>query len=460
MRLNVLIIAAGLGTRMKSRRAKVLHEVAGKPLIAYGVRTALELDLSQLFVVIGYQAEAVRKAVEQEVARAGKEAAPTVEFVLQTEQLGTGHAVKVAGEALAGASGSVVVYYGDAPLVRPETIQQLAQGHREGHYAASLLTVTMDDPTGYGRIVRSQAGDFLGIIEYRDASPEQQRIREINPGLYCFEIGPLLSALDQLSPTNAQGEYYLPDVFSILQNQGHRIGVFAHDRPEEFHGINNRIELADVSARLRRQVLDHLMLSGVTLVDPDSTHISADAVIGQDTIIHPQVIIEGETHIGEECEIHSWSRLVNARLGDRVTVKNGCVIVDSQLAQDTAVGPFAHLRMGVDLAEGAAIGNFVEVKNSRIGRKTKAMHLAYLGDATIGERVNVGAGTITCNYDGKRKNPTFIEDEVKLGSDTMLVAPVRVGRGAMTGAGAVVTKDVPDHSLAVGVPAVVKKKLE
>lgn len=459
MQLNVLIIAAGLGTRMKSRRAKVLHEVAGKPLIAYGVRTALELHPSRLLVVIGYQAEAVKMAVEHEVARARGEAAPLVEFVLQTEPLGTGHAVKAAREALAGASGSVVVYYGDAPLIRPETIQTLVHRHHHGQCAASLLTVTMDDPTGYGRIVRSPTGEFLRVVEHRDATPEQRQIKEVNPGLYCFEIPPLLVALDQLSPKNVQGEYYLPDVFSILHSQGHRIGVFTYDQPEEFYGVNTRIELADVGARLRRRWLDHLMLSGVTIVDPNSTYIGPDAVIGQDTIIHPQVIIEGPTHIGQECEIHSWSRIVNSQLGDRVTVKNCCQIINSRLGNDTTVGPFAHLRMEVDLADEAVIGNFVEVKNSRLGRQSKAMHLTYLGDATIGQRVNIGAGTITCNFDGKRKHPTIIEDDVKLGSDTMLVAPVRIGRGAMTGAGAVVTKDVPDHSLAVGVPAVVKKKL-
>jgi bifunctional UDP-N-acetylglucosamine pyrophosphorylase/glucosamine-1-phosphate N-acetyltransferase len=257
-----------------------------------------------------------------------------------------------------------------------------------------------------------------------------------------------------------QGEYYLPDVLSLLQSRGHRVGVFTHDRPEEFQGINNRVELAAVGARIRRQVLEQLMLGGVTIVDPDSTYISANAVIGQDTIIHPQVIIEGETSIGEDCEIHSWSRIVNSRLGNGVTVWNSCQIIDSRLGNNTTVGPFAHLRLGVELADEAAIGNFVEVKKSRIGRKSKAMHLAYLGDATLGERVNVGAGTITCNFDGKQKHPTFIEDDVKLGSDTMLVAPVRVGRGAMTGASAVVTKDIPEKSLAVGIPAVVKKKLD
>jgi bifunctional UDP-N-acetylglucosamine pyrophosphorylase/glucosamine-1-phosphate N-acetyltransferase len=318
----------------------------------------------------------------------------------------------------------------------------------------------MSDPIGYGRIVRNQKGEFVRIVEHRDASPEEQPIQEINTGIYCFQIEPLVSALDRLSPKNAQGEYYLPDVLGILKQDGHRIGSLLHDDPEEVRGINTRVELAEIEARIRRRVLEKLMLSGVTIVDPASTYVSAETAIGPDTIIHPQVIIEGDTHIGQECEIHSWSRIVDSTLGHRVQVKNSCVIVRSHLANDTVVGPFAHFRMDAELGEGSAIGNFVEVKKSKIGRKTKAMHLAYLGDATLGDRVNVGAGTITCNYDGKQKHPTFIEDDVKLGSDTMLVAPVRVGKGSVTGAGAVVTKDVPEKSLAVGVPAVVKKKLE
>lgn len=462
MSLNVLIIAAGLGTRMKSRRAKVLHEVAGRPLIGYGLRTAWALKPERLFIVIGHQAEAVRAVIEEEIAHieGDEAAAPQVEFIIQSEQLGTGHAVMVAKEALARASGSVVIYYGDAPLIRSQTIDELVRRHRQGGYAASMLTVMMDDPTGYGRIVRDEAGRFVRIVEHRDATPEQRQIKEVNPGLYCFEIAPLIEALDHLSPKNVQGEYYLPDVFTILQHRGHAIGLFPHDRADEFLGVNNRVELARVGARLRHQVLRALMLSGVTIVDPDSTYIGADAHIGQDTIIHPQVIIEGRTRIGEECEIHSWSRIVDSQLGDRVTVKNGCVIANSRLGDDVVVGPFAHLRMEAELAPEARVGNFVEVKKSRLGRKTKAMHLAYLGDATIGQRVNIGAGTITCNYDGRQKHPTFIEDDVKLGSDTMLVAPVRVGRGAVTGAGAVVTKDVPENALAVGVPAVVKKVLK
>lgn len=460
MQLNVLIIAAGLGTRMKSRRAKVLHHLLGRPLIAYGVRTALQLNPQKLIVVVGYQAEAVCQAVQAEAERLSSRQPTTVEFVLQAEQLGTGHAVKVARNALARTVGRLVIFYGDVPLIRPETIQRLVEQHQEGLYAASLLTIWMDDPTGYGRIVRDQAGRFLRIVEHRDATPEQQAIKEVNPAIYCFEIEPLLMALDQLSPINAQGEFYLPDVFRILVQQGYRVGVFRHEPAQEFQGINNRVELAQVAAQLRRDILERLMLSGVTIVDPASTYISAEAIIGQDTIIHPQVVIEGETRIGQDCEIYSWSRLVNARLGDRVVVKNSCVVMDTQLGNDVAVGPFAHLRNEAVLSDQVVIGNFVEVKKSRLGRQSKAMHLSYLGDATLGERVNIGAGTVTCNFDGKQKHPTIIEDDVKIGSDTMLVAPVRVGRGAVTGAGAVVTKDVPEHSLAVGVPAVVKKRLD
>jgi bifunctional UDP-N-acetylglucosamine pyrophosphorylase/glucosamine-1-phosphate N-acetyltransferase len=463
MQRHVLILAAGLGTRMKSKRPKVVHELGGKPLITYGLRAAVELQPWRVWMVVGHGTQEVQEAVTDAFVRLYEReglSVPALDFVVQAEQLGTGHAVKVAGEALRGMSGTLVVYYGDVPLIRPETLQQLVQVHEKGRCAATALTVRMDDPTGYGRIVRNEEGAFVRIVEHRDATPEERAIQEVNAGVYCFQIKPLLAALDRLTPQNAQGEYYLPDVFTILQQDRHRVGLFEHDDPNEVRGINTRVELAEIEAIIRRRTLEKLMLDGVTIVDPNSTYISQDAVIGPDTVIHPQVIIEGDTTIGEGCQVHSWSRIVNSTVGDAVQVKNSCIIVDSHISTGAKVGPFAHLRMGAELGERAAIGNFVEVKKSKIGPGTKAMHLTYLGDATVGNKVNVGAGTITCNYDGKQKHPTFIEDDVKLGSDTMLVAPVRVGRGAMTGAGAVVTKDIPEDSLAVGIPAVVKKKLK
>jgi bifunctional UDP-N-acetylglucosamine pyrophosphorylase/glucosamine-1-phosphate N-acetyltransferase len=454
--INVLILAAGLGTRMKSQQAKVLHRLGGRPLIAHVVRTAAQLDPDNIFVVVGYQAEKVEAA-----ARAALDAtmAERLRFVLQAEQRGTGHAVMSAREAFKGAPGALLVLYGDAPLVRVDTLRRLIAEHEHGHHAVTLITTHLDQPHGYGRILRDERGGFLHIVEERDATEAERAIKEINPGFYCFEIAALLRVLDRLTTHNAQGEYYLTDVPELLRRDGSSIGTVFHEDAEELLGINTRAELAASWGRLRRQILDRLMAEGVTIVDPDSTYIDDGVEIGRDSVIHPQVIIEGASRIGRNCEIHSWSRLVDVEIGDDCKVLNCCVLVNSRLAGRNSVGPFAHLRMQAELAEEAVIGNFVEVKKSKLGRKTKAMHLSYLGDATIGERVNIGAGTVTCNYDGKQKNPTYIEDDVKIGSDTMLVAPVRVGRGSVTGAGSVVTKDVPPDSLVAGVPAQVKKRL-
>jgi bifunctional UDP-N-acetylglucosamine pyrophosphorylase/glucosamine-1-phosphate N-acetyltransferase len=454
--VNVLILAAGLGTRMKSDQAKVLHKLGSRPLIAHVLRTAARLDPARILVVVGHQSEQVMAAAR---AALDETMASRLEFVHQSEQRGTGHAVKCASEALRRMTGQLVVFYGDTPLVKAETLQRLIGEHEQGGHAATLVTIRLDNPPAYGRIVRDHAGNFLKIVEQRDCTPEQAAITEINPGFYCFDIPALLPALDQLSPQNAQGEYYLTDVPEHLLAAGRTVGTLLHDNPHELEGINNRVELAAMWRRLRTATLHRLMLDGVTIVDPDSTYIDDSVVIGRDTVIHPQVIIEGDSRIGSHSEIHSWSHLINVEIGDRCHILNGAVITNSRLAGHNSVGPFAHLRMNAELKEEATVGNFVEIKKSSIGRKTKAMHLTYLGDATVGDRVNVGAATVTCNFDGKQKHPTVIEDDVKIGSDTMLVAPVRVGKGAMTGAGSVVITDVPPDSLVVGVPAKVRKKL-
>ncbi len=490
MRPNVVILAAGLGTRMRSRRAKVLHELAGRPLIAYVVRAALGVHPARLVVVLGHQAEEVRRVVEREVARSvGEESLrPRLLFALQQEPLGTGHAALVALEALSAEEGPpyppisvdegealeqwqrweepslwrepLVLLYGDMPRVRAETIAWLVAAHLEGHAAATLVTMQLEDPRGYGRIVRDAQGEVVRIVEETEAGPEERAIREVNAGLYCFDPKPLFGALRRLKPENQKGEYYLTDVVGGLTSVGYRVRAIRSEHSEELWGVNTRPDLARLEAELRREICARWMREGVTIRDPDTTWIDADVVIGAETVVHPHVHLEGETRIGEACEIHAWTRIVNSQLGDRVVVRNFTVIQESRIGNDVRIGPFAHLRGEVELADEVAIGNFVEVKKSWIGRGSKAMHLAYLGDATVGERVNVGAGTITCNYDGKRKHPTIIEDDVKLGSDTMLVAPVRVGRGAMTGAGAVVIRDVPEHTLVVGVPAVEKKRLK
>ena len=456
--INALILAAGLGTRMKSNQAKVLHKLGSRPMIARALRVAAELAPENIFVVVGHQAGKVEEAARGSLGAADAE---KLRFVMQSEQRGTGHAVKCASDALKNANGRLVVFYGDTPAVKAETLRKLVSEHERAGNAATLITIRIDPPPAYGRIIRRDGqGDFLKIVEERDCSPEERAITELNPGFYCFDIPPLLDALEKLSPRNAQNEYYLTDVPQRMLEAGLRVGTVFHDDASELEGVNTRADLAALWKRLRHETLDRLMAEGVTIVDPDSTYIDDTVEIGRDTVIHPQVIIEGDSRIGGHCEIHSWSRLANVEIGAECKILNSCVIVSSKLTARNTVGPFAHLRLHAELAEEAVIGNFVEVKKSRLGRKTKSMHLTYLGDATIGDRVNIGAGTVTCNYDGKQKNPTFIEDDVKIGSDTMLVAPVRVGRGSMTGAGSVVTKDVPPDSLVAGVPAQVKKKLK
>jgi bifunctional UDP-N-acetylglucosamine pyrophosphorylase / glucosamine-1-phosphate N-acetyltransferase len=458
--VNVLVLAAGLGTRMKSERAKVLHHLGGRPLIAHVLRTAAQLNPEKFFVVVGHQAAEVEAAAR---AALTPEMAERLRFVVQAEQRGTGHAVRSAREALTEARGVLLISYGDAPLVRPGTLSLLVSGHCERVAAATLLTIRLSNPYGYGRIVRDGQegeGQLIRIVEERDCSPQERIIQEVNPGFYCFDIAALLPALDRLTTHNAQGEYYLTDIPQLLREAGQAVGTVFHHDAEELLGINTRAELAASWKRLRHEILDRLMMSGVTIVDPDSTYIDDGVEIGADTVIHPQVIIEGASRLGRRTEVYSWSHLTNVQIGDDCKVLNSCVLVDSKLTARNSVGPFAHLRMNAVLDEEAVVGNFVEVKKSRLGRKTKSMHLSYLGDATIGERVNIGAATVTCNYDGKQKHETIIEDDVKIGSDTMLVAPVRVGRGAVSGAGSVIIKDVPPDTLVAGVPAQEKKKLK
>ncbi len=452
-------MAAGLGTRMKSRRAKVLHNLSGRPLIAHTLSAALRLRPASIITIVGHQADEVQRAVRDEAERSDARSTEIL-FALQREQRGTGHAVMAAREILASRRGSIIVLAGDGPLIRTETLASLVQSHSSEKNDATVMTTFLDDPHGYGRIVRDGEQRFLRIVEQRDASAEEASIGEVGVSIYCFETAALLDALDHLRNDNAQGEYYLTDVPQVMMSRGGRVGIFVQKDSEEVLGINDRIELAHIENKLRQMKLRELMLSGVTIIDPATTWIHQSVEIGQDTVIHPQVIIEGSTRIGSDCIIQSWTRIKNSETGDRVTIKNSSVIEDSRIESGASIGPFARLRMHAEIGEKSVIGNFVEVKKSRIGRGTKASHLTYLGDATLGDRVNIGAGTVTCNYDGVRKHETVIEDDVKIGSDTMLVAPVRVGRGSVTGAGSVVTKDIPEDSLAAGVPAVVKKKLK
>jgi len=350
---------------------------------------------------------------------------------------------------------------GDVPLIRAETLSRLIEHHRATGAACSILGVRLENPTGYGRIIRDEQGNFQKIVEQKDATEEERKVREINSGIYCFEAADLFRALKRIEPKNEQGEYYLTDVAEIILSTGRKVEVFTHSDPREVSGINTRAELAEFENLFRRNAIRRLMIErGVTFIDPSHSYISPEAEIGRDSIIYPDVMIEGKSVIGESCVVRSGARITNSRLGDNVTVKDHSIIVDSEIASNCSIGPFAHLRMNATLEEKAAVGNFVEVKKSRLKRGAKAMHLTYLGDATIGERTNIGAGTVTCNYDGVRKHETVIEDDVKIGSDTMLVAPVRVGSRSVTGAGSVVIKDVPPDSLVAGVPAEVKKKFK
>jgi len=457
--LDILILAAGLGTRMRSSTAKVLHKLGGRPLIAHVCRTASALVKGErpVYVVVGHQADEVEEAVRAELGEGG------AVFVTQTEQRGTGDAVFAAREALGDANSTLLVLSGDVPLVRAETLGSLVHQHRthRGRGAAcTLMAVRLEDPTGYGRVIRDEEGRFQKIVEQKDATPEERQIGEINAGIYCFETRLLFPALERVKPENAQGEFYLTDVPAILRADGEDVSVYAHADAREVSGINTRVELAEFERILRLRTLRSLMLnSGVTIIDPQHTYVSPDAQIGRDTTLHPNVHVEGRTVIGEGCEVMQGARIVDSRVGNAVTVRDHCLIVDSEISDHCTVGPFAHLRMNARMEDGSTVGNFVEMKKARLGSKAKAMHLTYLGDAEVGERTNIGAGTITCNYDGKNKHQTTIEHDVRIGSDTMLVAPVRVGARSVTGAGSVVTEDVAPDTLVAGVPAKVKKKL-
>lgn len=452
--LDILVLAAGLGTRMKSGSAKVLHQLDGRPLIAHVCRTAASIAPRQIYVIVGHQAEKVQAAVRDELGQ-GKAA-----FVSQTKQLGTGDAVMSASDRLRDAGSTLLILSGDVPLIRSETLRLLLARHRELQNDATILSVRMENPTGYGRMVRDADGRVLRIAEEKDATADEKQIREINSGIYCFETAKLFPALARVKPANQQGEYYLTDVAEILLQDGERVDAYLHGNVREVAGINTRAELAEFENLQRRNTIRRLMIEGgVTFIDPSNTYICSEAQIGRDTVIYPGVQVEGTTTIGENCELRAGSRISNSRIGDNVVIKDHCVIIDSRVAANCSVGPFAHLRMNSSLEESSAVGNFVELKKSRLGRGSKSMHLTYLGDATIGEKTNIGAGTVTCNYDGKDKHQTIIEDNVKIGSDTMLVAPVRVGSRSVTGAGSVVTKDVPADSLVAGVPATIKKRL-
>ncbi len=437
--IHVAILAAGQGTRMKSRRPKVLHAVSGRSMIERVMDAARTLSPASLTVIVGHQADAVRARL------AGRS---DVGFIVQEPQLGTAHALRQAEAALAGKRGTLVLLSGDVPLLTGHTLSRLVQTHTAAGAAATVVTAVVERPYGYGRIVRA-AGKIARIVEERDASPAERTLKEINGGIYAFDLEPLWAALNGIASQNAQGEYYLTDLIAICRRRKLPVETLRVDNPEEIRGINSRTELADVSRTVRQQKNEEVMAAGVTLIDPASTYIEDDVEIGPDTVIHPGVFLEGQTRIGAACEIHANVRITASVLADRVTVYNFCLISGAQVAEGATVGPFAHLRPATSVGEGARVGNFVELKKTSLGPRSKVNHLAYLGDATIGTGVNVGAGTITCNYDGVNKHATVIEDDAFIGSDTQLIAPVRVGKGAYVGAGSSITQDVPPGALGI-----------
>jgi bifunctional UDP-N-acetylglucosamine pyrophosphorylase/glucosamine-1-phosphate N-acetyltransferase len=440
MAVHVVILAAGKGTRMKSRVPKVLHDLAGRPLIEHVLATVDGLKAASTTLVVGHGANDVRAAL------AGR---PDLQFVVQSPQLGTGHALLQTEPVLKDQSGIVLLLYADVPLLEAGTLARLIEAHRAARASATVLTAELDEPYGYGRIVRDTEGRIVRIVEERDASGDERRIREINSGIYCFALAPLFDGLRELAVDNSQGEYYLTDLVAAYSRRGLPVVTLKIDSADELRGVNSRVDLAELARVVRARKNRTVMLSGVTLEDPATTYIDDAVAIGPDTIVAPGVTLQGRTTVGASCRISSGSRLTNAVIGDRVIVLDGSIITDSAVSSDARVGPYAHLRPGSEIGEGARVGNFVELKKATLGPGTKANHLSYLGDATIGRQVNVGAGTITCNYDGQTKHQTVIEDGAFIGSDSQLVAPVKVGKGAYVAAGSTITEDVPDGGLGI-----------
>lgn len=446
-----VILAAGQSTRMRSRLPKVLHPIAGRPMIWYGLQAVKEaLGEGKLpILVVGHGAEAVRAVVGDQA-----------EYAYQAQQLGTGHAVMQVRPLLRGGAGTVLILYGDMPLLRGETLKNLLQLHatQRSRTPLTMLTVESSDSMGFGRVLRDDAGHVLGVVEEAVATPEQRRITELNCGVYCFESDWLWNHIDRL-PLSPKGEYFLTDLVAMAAEEGHSIATWKLADVHEVLGVNTRVHLAQAERVMRRRINERWMLAGVTITDPETTYIDIDVAIGQDTVIYPNTHLLGSTRIGEECRIGPNSVIRDSSIGNRCTVF-ASVVESAVLEDDVDLGPFGHLRKGAHLAQGVHMGNFGEVKNAYLGPGTKMGHFSYIGDAQIGRNVNIGAGTITCNFDGKRKHQTVIEDNVFIGSDTLLVAPVHVGAGAITGAGSVVTHDVPPNAVVYGVPARVRRQRE
>ena len=439
--LAVVTLAAGKGTRMKSKLPKVLHQVAGKSMVQHIVDTAAGLSPVHNVVVVGYKANQVEDSISG-----------NLDFVTQEEQLGTGHAVMQTQEKLADFSGTVLVLYGDTPLLTEETLAELIEQHQQENAAASILTAELEDPSGYGRIVRDEDGAVQEIVEDKDTTDSQSEIKEINTGICCFDSQLLWSAIDDLDTDNAQGEYYLTDVIGILARAGHFVAGVTANSARETIGVNTRSHLAEAEKILRTRTCEQHMANGVTIIDPDNTYIDSTVEIGRDTIIYPGTFIEGESKIASDVVIGPQSRIIDSTIAEGVEIEHS-TIKESEVQAGTVVGPYAYIRPGTTIGKEAKVGDFVEIKKSTVGDGSKVPHLSYIGDTEIGENTNVGAGTITANYDGENKHQTKIGDNCFIGSNSTLIAPLKLAKGSCTGAGAVVTKDVSENEVVIGVPA-------
>jgi len=444
-RFAIAILAAGKGTRLKSRHPKVLHKIAGKTLLAHAVASASKVvPPANIFAIIGHEAERVREAVQS----------TGIQFVVQSEQRGTGHALMTAREALREFS-HLLVLYGDVPLIQPETIERVRDFHIANGSTMTILTAEPSDPFGYGRVFRklknaTPTNEVDRIVEQKSLRNNEDEQREINSGIYAFALGPLYTHIDKLTTDNSAGEFYLTDMASVLGKAGEKVLALRADDPNEVLGVNTRKELAELDAKLRAKKADELMAAGTTIFRPETCDIDDDVEVGLDTVIEPFVQIIGQTKIGSDCRIRSYSVITNCQIGDDVLIQPGCIMEDSIVRKGAQIGPYSHLRPSSDIGEGAHLGNFVETKKAKLGKQSKANHLSYLGDVVIGEGVNIGAGTITCNYDGVNKHGTVIEDGAFIGSDSTLVAPVKIGSGAYVGAASCITEDVPAGALAIG----------
>ncbi|MDT8862644.1 bifunctional UDP-N-acetylglucosamine diphosphorylase/glucosamine-1-phosphate N-acetyltransferase GlmU [Alkalihalobacillus sp. MEB130] len=432
-----VILAAGQGTRMKSKLYKVLHPVCGKPMVQHVVDQVSSLGFEDKVAIVGFGAEVVQQQLGNDVS-----------YVVQEEQLGTGHAVMQAASILEGKEGTTVVLCGDTPLLTAETIDHLLTCHDKEKAKATILTAHAEDPTGYGRVIRNKDGLVERIVEHKDATEDERSVKEINTGTYCFDNAALFEALKKVGNDNVQGEYYLPDVIEILQKSGETISAYQTPSFNETLGVNDRVALAEAETIMKRRINEHWMRQGVTIVDPNNTYISTESSIGQDTILYPGTVIQGATVIGENCTIGPNSELKDSTIGNDTTIRQS-VVHDSEVGNNVAIGPFAHIRPDSTISDDVRIGNFVEIKKAVMGPGSKASHLSYIGDAEVGKDVNFSCGAVTVNYDGKNKFKTVIEDGAFIGCNANLIAPVTVGKGALVAAGSTITDDVPGEALSI-----------